>query len=305
MNLVQHPDFLEVEVEPMQGPFSYRNAWNEVMKAFHAAGFRVREPRAERRTLSPCHNFAWFFVVAGLDRHHEVLVTDQPMTAEMEEAVLSGAFGVVSAYPNAAFHIYSPEPIGQRLITALSDTPTGQFLRRISVELPLSDIRPMGVPYVAPRVAAIMGECWNLTVDLDAPGPLLTWLEDVVIGLRGDIGDEELLPTPGAILTPPLAAIGLVVAEVLRRHLPGPTKIHPSAAGAGFDRQEDDRLETQDWAFVVAQAGGEELKYHYGPGTVFARYCQGAEQRLVSLLPAEIAFPESTEAAAFVESLPD
>jgi len=305
MNLVQHPDFPVMEVAPMEGPFSYRNAWNEVMKAFHTAGFRVREPKAERRTLSPCHNFAWFFVVAGLDRHHEVLITDQPLTPEMEEAVLSGAFGAVTAYPDAAFHIYSPEPLSQRLITALSDTPTGRFLRRVSVELPLADIRPMGVPYVAPRVATIMSECWNRVVDLDSPGPLLRWLEDVVMELRGDRGPDDLLPTPGAILTPPLAAIGLLVAEILRRHLTGPTKIHPSAAGSGFDRQGDDRLETQDWAFVVAQAGGNELKYHYGPGTVFARFCQGVEQSLVELLPPEIAFPESDEAEAYVESLPD
>ena len=305
MNLIQHPDFPAVEVAPMEGAFSYRNAWNEVMKVFHTAGFRVREPNAERRTLSPCNTFAWFFVVAGLNRHHEVLVTDQPLLPDMEEAVLSGAFGVVAAYPNAAFHIYSPEPLSQRLVTALSDEPAGRFLRRVSVDLPLADIRPMGVPYVAPRITKILGECWGRTVDLDAPGHLLSWLEDVVMELRGDRGPDDLLPTPGAILTPPLAAIGLVVAEVLRRHLPGPTKVHPSAAGAGFDRQEDDRLETQDWAFVVAQAGGNELKYHYGPGTVFARYCQGAEQSLVSLLPAEIAFPESDEAAAFVESLPD
>mgnify|MGYP006971746781 CR=1 FL=1 len=305
MNLIQHAGFPVVEVPPAQGNFSYRNAWNEVMTRFHEAGFRVREPRSERRELSPCHEFAWFFVVAGLGRHHEVLVVDQVLTPVKEEAILRGAFGVINQYPDAALHVYSAEELSPRMCTALADTPAGCFLRRVGVEVPISDIRPMGVPYVAPRIVALMEECWRKTIDLDSPGEVLAWLDDVVMEYRGDRSREVLLPTPGAVLTPPLAAIGLVVADILRRHLPGPTKIHAAAPRGGFERQEDDRLEAQDWAFVVVVAGGKELQYVYGPGTVFARYCQGDDQSLVSLLPPEIAFPDSEEARAFVESLPD
>ena len=305
MNLIQHAGFPALEIPTAEGNFSYRNAWNGVMTAFHDAGFRVREPRDERRTMSPCHDFAWFFVVTGLGRHHEVLVTDQVITPDKEEKILRGAFGVVNQYPDAAMHVYSAEDLSPRMRTALADTPAGRFLRRVGVEVPIADIRPMGVPYVAPRIVALMEECWKRPIDLDAPGAVLEWLDDVVMEYRGDVSPEALLPTPGAVLTPPLAAIGVVVADILRQHLPGPTKVHASAPRAGFERQEDDRLEAQDWAFVVVLAGGQELQYVYGPGTVFARYCQGDDQDLVSLLPREIAFPDSEEARAFVESLPD
>jgi hypothetical protein len=305
MNFVQCTDFPSVVIPPAVGSFSYRNAWNEVMSAFHDAGFRIREPKPERLQLSPCHDFAWFFVVAGLDRHHEVLVVDGEFTPEMDRGILSGAFGVITQSPDAAFHIYSAHPVTARLKTALSDTPAGRFLRRVTVEFPVQDIRPMGVQYVAPRIAQLLGECWNQPVDLDSPGATLQWLEDVVMAFRGDADPDDLLDTPGSILTPPLAAIGLVVAEVLRRHLPGTTKIHASGPRAGFERTEDDRLSAQDWSFVVVVAGGEELEYVYGPGAVFGRYCQGRDQELVSLLPAEIAFPESDQAAAYVKSLPD
>ncbi len=305
MNFVQRPDFPSVTIPPAAGSFSYRNAWNEVMTAFHEAGFRIREPKPERLGLSPCHDFGWFFVVAGLDRHHEVLVVDREFTPEMDEAILSGAFGVITASPDAAFHIYSAYPVSPRLRTALSDSSSGRFLRRVTVEMPLSDVRPMGVQYVAPRIAQLMAQCWDHPVDLGSPGETLVWLEDRVLEFRGDAGQDDLLDTPGSILTPPLAAIGLVVADVLRRHLPGTTKIHPAGPRAGFERAEDDRLCAQDWAFVVVVAGGEELEYVYGPGAVFGRYCQGRDQGLVDLLPREIAFPESDEAAAYVASLPD
>lgn len=305
MNLIQHAGFPDLQIPTAQGNFSYRNSWNEVMTAFHEAGYRVREPKATRREMSPCHGFAWFFVVAGLGRHHEVLVVDQVLTPDKEEAILRGAFGVIDQYPDAALHVYSAEDLSPRMRTALADTPAGRFLRRVGVEVPIADIRPMGVPYVAPRIVTLIEECWKRPLDMDDPGPVLEWLDDVIMEYRGDRSPSELLPTPGAVLTPPLAAIGLVVADILRQHLPGPTKIHAAAPRAGLERQEDDRLMAQDWAFVVVVAGGKELQYVYGPGTVFARYCQGDDQSLLELLPREIAFPDSEEARAYVESLPD
>ncbi len=305
MNLVQHPDFPDVKVGPMEGPFSYRNHWQEVMEAFAAAGFEVREPNERRRQASPCYDFAWYFVVSGLDRHHEVLVTDQPMTPDREEMILRGAFGMIEERPGMAFHVYSADKLSARMRTALADSPAGRFLRRVAVEIPISDIRPMGVPHVVPRILRMMEQCWQHKIDLDAPGDVLQWLDDVIIEYRPTTDPDEQLPTPGDVLTPPLAAIGLVVTELLRQHLPGPARIHASVARAEHDRLDDDRLEAQDWAFVLAVAGGAELEYVYGPGKVFTRYCQGAEQTLLDLLPTELAFPLGPEAMALVENLPD
>lgn len=305
MSMIQHPDFPRVEIPPMDGTFSYRNRWDEVMSAFREAGFKVREPPEQRRAESPCAGFAWFFVVDGLDRHHEVLVTDQPILPEREEAILRGAFSVVSSYSDAAFHIYNPDPLTPRMRTALLDTAAGRFLRRVGVEIPIGEIRPKGVPHVGVRIAEIMADCWNYEIDLDSAGPTLEWLDRIVMEYRSQAEPDDILPTPGAILTPPLAAMGIVVAELLRRHLPGPVKVHAAPAKAEAERQEDERLRNQDWAFVLAVAGGDELRYVYGPGRVFNRYCQGTRQKLVDLVPEEITHPESEEALNFVQSLPD
>ena len=305
MSLIQYDGFPDMKIPPMEGPYSYRNRWQEVIEAFAAAGFVVREPTERRRQASPCYDFAWYFVVSGLDRHHEVLVTDQPLTPDREEAILRGAFGMIEDRPGMAFHVYAPDKLSARLRTALSDTPAGRFLRRIAVEIPIADIRPMGVPHVAPRIARLMELCWQRKIDLDAPGDLLAWLDDVIMEYRGIDDPDEQLPTPGDVLTPPLAAIGLVVAELLRRHIPGPARVHASVARVEHERSEDDRLEAQDWAFVIAVAGGAELDYLYGPGKVFARYCQGQEQTLTELLPPEIAFPGSDAALDYVKNLPD
>lgn len=305
MNLVHHPDFPDFKIPPMEGPFSYRNRWQEVMEAFAKAGFEVREPTERRRQASPCYDFAWYFVVGGLDRHHEVLVTDQAMTPDREEAILRGAFGMIEERPGMAFHMYSGDKLSARLRTALSDTPAGRFLRRIAVEIPIGDIRPMGVPHVVPRIVRMMEQCWQHTVDLDSPGEVLQWLDDVIMQYRDHVEPDEQLPTPGDVLTPPLAAIGLVVTEILRQQLPGPARVHASVARAEHDRLDDDRLEAQDWAFVIAVAGGAELEYVYGPGKVFTRYIQGHDQTLLGLLPKEIAFPLSPEALALVNKLPD
>ncbi len=305
MNFVQNASFPEVEIPPAEGKFSYRNQWDVVMAAFREAGLRVGEPPEERRVASPCADFAWFFVVEGLDQHTEVLVTDQEITPEREAAILRGAFGVMLDHPETSFHIYSHEPISDKLRTALSDSAAGRFLRRVGVEVPIGDIRPMGVPHVAPRIARILAECWAIPFDLDEPGEAMETLDGVVMEFRGKVARDKLLEQPKEILTPPLAALGLLVAEILRRHLPGPARIHATIPHAEVERQSDDRLKNQDWAFVMAVAGSEELQYVYGPGRVFTRYCQGDQQRLIDLLPSEIAHPESEAALSFVESLPD
>ncbi len=305
MSLIQNAEFPRVEIPPQEGAFSYRNRWDEVMRAFVDAGFAVREPPPRRRTESPCADFAWFFVVDGLDRHNEVLVTDQPIDADREEAILRGAFAVVRDHPDAALHIYNPDPLSQRLTTSLSDTARGRFLRRIGVEIPIDEIKPRGVPHVAPRIVSLIDECWGVSLDLDVPGEALELLDGIVMEYRAGADKDALLATPGAILTPPLAALGVVVAEVLRRNLPGPARVHASIPRAEPSRHADERLKNQDWAFVLAVAGGEQLQYVYGPGKVFTRYCQGDEQRLIDLLPREIAHPESEAALDFVQSLKD
>jgi len=305
MNFIQVAGFPDVEIPPPEGQFSYRNQWDVVMEAFREAGYQVREPAAGARSASPCADFAWFFIVEGLDQHTEVLVTDQPITHEREAAILRGAFGVMVDYPESSFHIYSHDEISHKLQTALSDSAAGRFLRRVGVEVPIGEIRPMGVPHVAPRLAQMVCECWGVAFDLDEPGEALEILDALVLEYRGDIRGDEILDHPQEILTPPLAAIGLLVADLLRRHLPGPARIHATIPHAEAERQTDDRLEAQDWAFVMAVAGGDKLEYVYGPGRVFTRYCQGRHQKLVDLLPDEIAHPESEAALSFVESLPD
>lgn len=305
MNFVQNAAFPDIEIPPAEGAFSYRNVWDVVMNAFRGAGFQVSEPPPARRAESPCADFAWFFVVEGLDQHTEVLVTDQEISRKREASVLRGAFGVMVDQPETSFHIYSHHGLSSRLTTALSDTAAGRFLRRIGVEVPIADIRPMGVPHVAPRIAKIISECWALPFDLDEPGEAMETLDALIMEYRGKAPPTKLLEQPKVILRPPLAAIGLAVAEILRRHLPGPARVHATVPRAEVERQEDDRLAKQDWAFVMAVAGGTELQYVYGPGRVFTRYCQGIEQRLVDLLPSEIAYPESEAALSFVESLPD